>query len=527
VRSPKGPRQRVRRNDRTGSIVIRRLTSTLVALATIAVSVGCSSTAGSGSQFGAADLPATTASQAPIGATMSHYYDQQLSWRGCGNGLECATLTVPLDYRKPAGKTLGIAVVRKPSSGTHLGSLIVNPGGPGGSGVSFVADAAPAFSQLTDNYDLVSFDPRGVGRSVPIRCVSSAQLERLINLNPAPTTQAGLDQLVSADRAFADACYARNGSYLEHVGTIDQARDMDVLRAALGDRKLTYYGASYGTYLGAKYAQLFPTRIRAMVLDGAVNPDESSTQENLVQAKGFETDLHDMLASCANSGSCPLGSTEQEAYQALRALEGQVAAHPLQVGDRVLGPGEFFQGLAAGLYATSSWRSLWTVLGNAQKGDGKGLLAFADSLNERNSDGSYSNLVESNMAINCIDRPAPRSVASYTANAKAFAKQAPDFGAAIEYGALPCAFWRVPPVEQVHPVHAAGAPPILVIGTTRDPATPYVWAQALARQLKSGVLLTHDGDGHTAYLDRNECVDAAVKAYVDTLTTPAAGTTCR
>jgi pimeloyl-ACP methyl ester carboxylesterase len=434
---------------------------------------------------------------------------------------------VPEDYSKPAGKTLQIAVIRQPSSGTHEGSLISNPGGPGGSGIDFVTSLGSKFAQLTDHYDLVSFDPRGVGESAPVRCVSSSQLDSFINTNPVPTTAAGLHALVTQAKQFANACFAKNGQYLEHVGTIDQARDMDVLRAAVGDAKLTYYGASYGTYLGAKYAQLFPTHIRALVLDGALNPDEPLDQENLVQAKGFQTDLDDFIAACVHSGSCPLGSTVDAAHAGLEALKAKVTATPEHtVTGRELGAGEFFEGLAAGLYSPDSWESLWNVLGSAKTGNPAGLLYFSDALTERNNDGSYSNLVESNLAINCIDRPAGRKISTYGAKARQFAKKAPDFGAAIEYGSLPCAFWRVPPVEQVHPVHAAGAPPILVIGTTRDPATPYVWAQALARQLKSGVLLTYSGDGHTAYTRHDPCIDAAVKAYVENLTPPKPGTQC-
>jgi pimeloyl-ACP methyl ester carboxylesterase len=275
------------------------------------------------------------------------------------------------------------------------------------------------------------------------------------------------------------------------------------------------------------YAQQFPTHIRAMVLDGALNPDEPATQENLVQAEGFQTDLGDFIAACVQSGSCPLGSSEATARTELEALKASLTTQPEDVGGRELGAGEFFEGLAAGLYSPSDWPQLWAALGNAKDGDGTDLLhVFADSLTERSSDGSYTNLIESNMAINCIDRPSPKSVAVYEREANAFAKVSPDFGAAIEYGALPCAFWRVPPVEQVHPVTAPGAPPILVIGTTRDPATPYVWAQALAKQLSSGVLLTYVGDGHTAYLRHDPCVDAVVQDYIDTLATPQPGTRC-
>jgi pimeloyl-ACP methyl ester carboxylesterase len=460
-------------------------------------------------------------------AALQRFYTQRLTWQSCAKGFQCTTLTVPLDYSHPAGRTLHIAVVRQPSTGSHDGSLIINPGGPGASGVTFEEGAASAFSQLTDHYDLVSFDPRGVGQSDPIRCLSSAQLDTFINTNPVPQDAAEHAEIVAQAKLFANDCFARNGSYLEHVGTIDQARDMDVLRAALGDAKLTYYGASYGTYLGAKYAQLFPTHIRAMVLDGALNPDEPATQENLVQAEGFQTDLGDFVAACVQSGSCPLGSTNADAQSAIEALKASITAQPLNVDGRQLGAGEFFEGLAAGLYSPNDWPLLWAALGDAKNGDGTNLLeVFADSLTERNQNGSYTNLIESNLAINCIDRPSPTSVGVYDQKASAFARLAPDFGAAIEYGSLPCAFWRVPPVEPVHEVTAPGAPPILVIGTTRDPATPYVWAKALAAQLSSGVLLTFVGDGHTAYLRHNPCVDAVVKTYIDDLTPPKPATTC-
>jgi pimeloyl-ACP methyl ester carboxylesterase len=241
---------------------------------------------------------------------------------------------------------------------------------------------------------------------------------------------------------------------------------------------------------------------------------------------GFETDLKDFLHACVASGRCPLGSTDGAAMSFLDSLIAQITAHPLSVNGRTLGPGLLFEGLAAGLYSTSDWGALSQVLAAAKDGNGTGVLLFADSLTERNNDGSYSNLIESNMAINCVDRPAPRSAASYIANARSFATVAPHFGAAIEFGSMPCAFWKVPPVESLHPVTAPGAPPILVIGTTRDPATPYVWAKALAKQLSSGVLLTYDGDGHTAYIRHNSCVDAAVASYLFNLHSPKPGTTC-
>jgi pimeloyl-ACP methyl ester carboxylesterase len=458
--------------------------------------------------------------------TMAGFYAQKLSWHGCHDGLQCSTLVVPEIYSKPAGTVLQIAVIRKPSSSSHQGSLIVNPGGPGGSGVQFVEEASSSFSQLTAHYDLVSFDPRGVGESDPVRCLPPQKIDTYVDANPDPTTAAGRAQLVRLSKQFANACFKRNGQYLEHVGTKDQARDMDLLRAALGDRKLTYYGASYGTFLGAKYAELFPTRIRAMVLDGALNPDESSTDENRIQAGGFETDLRDFFNACVATGKCPLGSSLSAVEAEVHGLEAALTAHPIHSNGRIFGSGEFFEGLASGLYSPEDWAEMWNALYAVEQGNPVGMFEFADSLTERNTNGTYSNLIESNMAINCIDRPAPKSVASYIANATRFAKTAPDFGAAIEYGSLPCAFWKVPPAEGLHTVSAPGAPPILVIGTTRDPATPYVWAQSLAQQLSSGVLLTYDGDGHTAYIRHDSCVDQMVSAYVLDLHPPAAGTTC-
>ncbi|MBV9290960.1 MAG: alpha/beta fold hydrolase [Frankiales bacterium] len=435
-------------------------------------------------------------------------------------------MTVPVDYSHPRGGTLQVAVIKRPSIGSHDGSLIINPGGPGASGIDYARGAFKVFAGVREHWDIVSFDPRGVGQSRPIRCVSSHQLDVLVHVDPSPDTPAEHADSVRTSRQLADACWQRNGNYLEHVGTIDAARDMDVLRALVGDRKLTYYGASYGTYLGAKYAQLFPRRIRAMVLDGALDPRQPTVAENRVQAIGFERDLKDFVANCAANPGCPLGSTPAAATHNLNQLSAQIDAHPLAVGGRSLGPGEFFEGLALGLYSTTYWPNLRVALSRVQHGDGGLLLAFSDALTERRSDGSYTNLIESNLAINCVDRPSPTKVSAFDAAARDFATVAPTFGPGIAYGSLPCAFWHVPAVEQAHAVTAPGAPPIVVIGTTRDPATPYVWAQALAQQLSSGVLVTFNSDGHTAYEHGNSCIVGAVNAYLNSVRVPPKGLRC-
>jgi pimeloyl-ACP methyl ester carboxylesterase len=468
---------------------------------------------------------AVTTTATASAASLARFYDQKLQWHGCGAGYQCSSLTVPIDYSSPSGATMSVAVIRKRSSGSHRGSLIVNPGGPGASGVDFARNCSSCFRGLTTHYDLVGFDPRGVGGSKPIRCLPTAQLTTYFNLPPYPTTDAQRAQAFKAAKALADGCWKRNGSYLEHVGTIDAARDMDVLRQALGDKKLTFYGASYGTYLGAKYAQLFPTHIRALVLDGAVNPAENTINADITQAGGFETDLRDFIAWCVRNSGCPLGGSSSAAYKSLADLAARVAAHPESSGGRVLGPGLFWIGLAAGFYESSNWPYLRTALHNAQQGDGLGMLSFSDLITDRRSDGTYSNLQESNTAINCIDRDSPKTISSYDAAAKQAAKSAPHFGPEIVFGSLPCAYWHVPPVEVAHPVHAPTAPAIVVIGTTHDPATPYVDSQRLAEQLPA-VLVTFVGDGHTAYLRGTSCLSSLINNYMLALKVPPKGSQC-
>jgi pimeloyl-ACP methyl ester carboxylesterase len=468
---------------------------------------------------------ADTTTPTPVAANLTKFYAQHLSWHACGHGFRCATMTVPLDYSQPAGATLGVAVTMHPATGSRRGALIVNPGGPGASGIDFAQQCYACFGAFTDHYDLASFDPRGVARTRPVRCLTPAELDAFFDLPPYPTTAAQRAELIAGDKKFVQGCLRRNGTYLSHIGTIDSARDMDVFRALLGDAKLTYYGASYGTYLGAKYAQLFPTHIRALVLDGAVDPAQDNLTGAAVQAKGFEVDLADFLRNCAATGACPLGGSAAAARQGFDQLQARIAAHPEQVGSRRLGPAEFIGGVAQGMYAVELWRDLRTALGEAEHGDGSGVLKLFDALVERNKDGSYSNLQEAFNAISCIDRQSPKDLSAYEASVQAHQQESPHFAAPIIYPSYVCALWPVPPVEQAHPVSAPGAPPILVIGTTHDPATPYTWAQALASQLHAR-LLTREGSGHTAYLSGNDCIVQYVDAYVLSLRLPADGARC-
>ncbi len=466
----------------------------------------------------------------PPGHGLARYYHQQLHWAGCGDGFQCATMAVPLDYDKPAGRSINVAVIRLPASGHHpIGSLVINPGGPGGSGIQYARYARTLFpGKIRSRLSIVSFDPRGVGQSTPVHCLSDAELDKQIAIDPTPDDKAEMHKLVTSSKFFAAQCEKHSGSLLAHVSTLDEARDMDVLRAALGEAKLTYLGKSYGTYLGAKYAQLFPHHIRALVLDGALDPSLTTEQLNKVQAGGFETNLDAFVDHCVDGGGCPLGDSDAAAEHALSKLSHRIDAHPLSgPGKRTLGPGEFFEGLAAGLYdPASGWPALEISLRQAEHGKGGGLLTLSDQLTGRQPNGHYNNEIEANTAINCLDRPSPRNVSAYVAQAHRLAKKDPHFGAAIAFSSLTCAFWPVKPVEQPHPVHAKGAPPILVVGTTHDPATPYVWAQALAHQLDSGVLLTYEGDGHTAYGRGDPCIDNAVNKYLLSRAPPPQGKRC-
>jgi pimeloyl-ACP methyl ester carboxylesterase len=461
-------------------------------------------------------------------ATLQVFYTQQLAWHGCASGFQCASLKVPVDYANPGGATIELAVVRDPTSAKNkLGSVVLNPGGPGASGIEYAEGEGQTIKQtLGGEFDVVSFDPRGVGESAPVRCLTSKQLDQWVAFEADPNSPASVAQQDQLAKQFAASCEGQSPALLPHVSTVDTARDLDVLRAALGDAKLTYIGASYGTFLGAIYAQLFPTNIRALVLDGALDPAASAAELDHVQARGFEVALKSYIATCVKSSSCPLGTSSTAAEPKLDSWLAGLQTKPLPgSGGRVLTAALAVGGVAAALYSPNSWSYLSSSLHAAFGGNPAGLLTLSDDLDGRQSDGSYNNLIESNMAINCVDRPGlGPNMAAYAQQAAAGAADGPTFGEYVDWGNVACADWPVAPELAPGPVDPVGAPPILVVGTLRDPATPYQWAQSLAKEL-NGPLLTYNGDGHTAFL-RSNCVDAVVKAYLVTLTTPVAGKTC-
>ncbi|MFH9419943.1 alpha/beta hydrolase [Streptomyces sp. NPDC017529] len=472
-------------------------------------------------------LPAT------VPATLRPYYDQRLAWGECDIvGFECATMRVPLDYDAPSAATdLKLAVSRKKATGpgSRIGSLLVNPGGPGASAIGYLQQYAPQPDAVRARYDMVAVDPRGVARSEPVTCLSNAQMDDYTRIDQTPDSDAEVDRLTSALRGFAQGCRTRSGARLGHVSTAESARDMDVLRAALGDEKLTYVGASYGTFLGATYAGLFPSRVGRLVLDGATDPSLSARTMNRDQTAGFDTAFTAFAEDCAKKRDCPLGTGgPEEAGRRLSALFKKLDAHPAPTGGpRPLTESLATSGVTAAMYDEGAWPVLRAYLAQAQKGDGRGLLGLSDAYYERDPDGTYANQMFANPAVNCLDFPG-----SFTgpdevrAALPAFRKASPVFGESFAWAALNCAYWPVKPTGAPHRITADGAAPILVVGTTRDPATPYPWARSLASQLSSATLLTYEGDGHTAYGRGSDCVDTAINTYLLEGTPPPAGKHC-
>jgi pimeloyl-ACP methyl ester carboxylesterase len=486
------------------------------------LAAGCSG--GASGASGAAEAAAPT--------TLAGYYAQRLDWQPCDDGFECARLLVPFDYARPGGRRFSLPVIKLPASdpSRRIGSLVVNPGGPGGSGVQYALGARSELpAAVRARFDIVGFDPRGVGGSEPaLSCMTGPELDKYLSTDDEPTDAAQLAVVIAENKLYAARCEQNSAALLPYVGTQNAARDMDVLRAALGDARLTYLGKSYGTYLGAWYSQLFPDRVRALVLDGAVDPDTPSLQDDITQAEGFEVAFRSFAAWCLASASCPFSDGPDAAVTKTQALIAQANARPLtnaladgQVADGAL----LVNGIAAALYSKSYWPDLDTGLADAFAGDGTVLVELANLLMERNPNGTYSNLADADTAISCLDRPWPRSLTAWQSAAAAAAHDAPLFGAPIVWGSLTCAYWPVPSYPRPR-IQAAGARPILVVGTLRDPATPYRWAQALAADLSSGVLLGWNGDGHTAYGEGSACVDTIVNDYLINLSVPRSGLVC-
>ena len=502
--------------------------SRLVALVAVPLLVltGCSLGDGQDEE----ELPEPSLSPSPVESTepdeepsggqaaaLRRFYDQKVRWRDCENGAECTRIRVPLDYAEPGGRAIGLSVLRIParSEEQRVGSLVVNPGGPGGSGVVYASNAASYFgSEVRQAFDIVGFDPRGVGRSTPVQCLSDARLDAFVASDPDPDNRAEERRAARLQARFGEGCVEESGQLAAHVSTQEAARDIDVLRAVVGDARLSYFGASYGTFLGATYADLFPERVGRMVLDGALDPSLSSLRLNLVQAQGFETALRAYVGRCVDRGSCFLGDSVDAGTRRIRELLDSVEREPLPAGSRRLEIGNAVLGVWAPLYSEGNWDYLDTGLKEAFAGNGTTLMALSDFYVSRGPEGYLDNSLEALYAINCLDHDDAISIGEVEQYVPRFEKASPTFGRIFAYSLASCRDWPISTGRVPEPIEAEGAAPILVIGTTRDPATPLAWAEALADQLDSGILVRRDGDGHTGYFAGNNCVDSTVESYL-------------
>lgn len=441
----------------------------------------------------------------------------------------CGTVEVPLDYDHPDGDKVTLYLVRVRLAGQHnrIGSLLVNPGGPGGSGL----DAAVGLSlqlptDVLSRFDLVGFDPRGVGLSDPIQCISDSFKDQITAADPDARTPAEFAAQVRLSQQIATQCSDKYGDKLGNFNTVETARDMDMIRQALGDKKMTYLGFSYGTLLGAVYAQLFPQRIRALVLDGAVDPTQDQVAAGEGQAKGFQNAFNQFAAACRAQGKkCPLGSDPRGF---VTTLMKKATASPIpssKPGEQRRATGGNVQlAVISALYDQSKWPDLSSALAAASKGNAQGVLALDDQYNERDDSGHFTNILDANITINCNDMNGKLSQATIKAKLADWRKKYPLFGASQALSLLTCQSWQ----QDRHPIpqiQATGSAPVLVVGTVNDPATPYKSAQALSKELSSGVLLTWNGQGHTAY-PKTPCVTTTVDSYLVKLAVPKNGTTC-
>ena len=452
----------------------------------------------------------------------------KLAWTTCQDNFQCATLKVPIDYTDTSLGEFDIAVIRyrDPNQHDRIGSLVINPGGPGVSGIEYALNAEYILNpDVLERYDIVGFDPRGIGQSTPIHCLNAAEQDALFASDPKPDNDAEFAQALVEMQNFVDKCM-ENTANLEHFSTAAAARDMELLREALGETKLNYMGFSYGTYLGTLYAQQFPNNVGRFVLDGAINPAISIQEQSLVQAVAFDQALATFVADCPQNTNCPLPNDATPTF--FTELFNKVAANPLTTttgeSTRLITESLVVTGTASALYDDASgWPLLRTAITQALTGDGSGFAKLADGYNGRNSDGTYSNNQnDANVIIDCLDWQESRGNDAIRTNATKFAKAAPVFGPYVAYSGITCNLLNQAigntqfTTDQNTALIQKTATPILIIGTTQDPATPYAWAKALNNYIVGSRLITMKGEGHTGYGRGSACTDDAVDAYLVT-----------
>ena len=473
----------------------------------------------------------------PPGSGLSRYTRQRFDWKPCHTDEQCATVKVPLDYSDPNGQAITLAVARKPSTAKKsLGTLFINPGGPGASGVDFVKNF-----RATDlrAYDILGWDPRGVGASTPVECFAGDEMRTYTEMDSSPDTPKEERAWQAENRGFGRSCLQKSGALLEHVSTEETVRDLDVLRQIARSPKLDYFGFSYGTSIGTRYAQLFPASVGRMVLDGAVSLSVTSTGTGgsggstsggystggVSQAEGFDRALNDFATWCATHDS-RLGKTKKAVLRQITGLWDDLDRRPLRDGSRSLTQSLAVTGTTLLLYDNATYyKYLETAFSRAIfDQDGSALIFYADQYNDRSKDGSYGQFNYAFPAIKCLDNT-DDGIKGALADWKQDEKDAPTFGRYFGPD-FTCPTWPVAAkLYRDGSPTAAGAAPIIVVGTTRDPATPYEGAKAMARQLSSGVLVTLKGEGHTAY-NQSACIRANINPYLLHGTVPAAGTTC-
>lgn len=506
--------------------------------ATALVLSGCTADGGPDGGPGGPGGPTSGAAEPTSGTAavpegLDDLYAQEPAWQSCeqdAGDFECATVEAPLDYADPEGERIELALVRTGGAEDGAPHLLLNPGGPGASGVDMVVDSLDyvVSGAVQDHYTVVGFDPRGVSRSAPVECLSDEEMDAAREEHIDPSTDEGLDEVRESAREYAQACDENTGEVLGHVDTDSAARDMDLMRAVLGDQQLNYLGFSYGTALGASYAEQFPANVGRMVLDGAMDPSLDEFEVSLGQAEAFENAIAAWAESCLAGPECPLSGTAEDGVQQLRELLAQVEQSPLTSSDgRQVPAATFVAGLITPLYADENWPMLTQAVADAMNGNPDLMLYLADLNAGRDEDGEYgSNINDAFTAINCLDSSAPSDTETLRSQAEQLDEASPTIGRFLAYGGANCAEWPEKPVDEPAPASAPGAAPIVVIGTQGDPATPYEWAPALADQLESGVLVSWNGQGHTAYGRAGECIGAAVDGYLIDGEVPEDGLTC-
>ena len=509
---------------RTG---LRRSAALAAVLAAAVALSGCSAL------FGAPSSTSTPTGE-DVDAALEPFYSQVLEWSPCESDFECATATAPMDWTDPEADSIELALIRQTATGsTRLGSLLVNPGGPGSSGYDFVAASIErlATAEVQASYDIVGFDPRGVGRSSAVSCYTdpASYDEFLYGILPG---KRGSDEWIAAyaeaNAEFAEDCLDDTGDLLEFIDTESSARDLDLLRAILGDTKLNYLGYSYGTFLGATYADLFPQNTGHIVLDGALDPQTTSTDVSRTQAEGFESALRAYLTQCLAGSECAFSGSVDDAMVDIRALLDRLDASPLRAADgRELGSATMTNAIVLPLYSETTWPYLDQLFSSVKSGDASVAFSLADNYYGRDTDGTYANNAnEAFTAINCLDYTGDSSLEAIRAEEAELVAAAPVLGSQLAYGGVGCAAWPFAPTRDRVAIHAPGSADILVVGTTNDPATPYRWAEALADELDNGHLVTYNGEGHTAYNRSNDCVNDAVDDYLINGTVPASDPQC-